>query len=286
MENQRQEETGVPSYEENLVTENPNERVQLANVDEFASDVMSEEVTPDTKPPSVLTDEGNEGGVDYGTDWEAEAKKFQSMYDRQKSDYDALSGENESLSQVRELKNVLEQRPDIVDAIRDRLEGGAEASNKVDSNHVDESSFDPWEAYYKPDSPSYKMRMTQEKALVDEAVGGHMAELQGQVAMQNLKSELKSSYNMEDEAEIEKFIEFATVPRDELPIDLLIDVYRKYYNKGIEAPSSESMEATRQTQSIPRSAGVLQGGEPAPQKNEQDAAWDRILNASNSGRIP
>lgn len=284
MEDQRQEETGAQSYEEALSSDNPNERVQLANVDEFASDVPSEELTPDNKPPSVLTDEGNEGGVDYGTDWEAEAKKFQSMYDKQKSEYDALSGQAEDLSQLRELKSVLEQRPDVVDAIRERLEG--KANTKGDTEHVDESSFDPWEAYYKPDSPSYKMRMAQEKALVDEAVGGHMAELQGQVAMQNLKNELKNSYNMDDESEIQNFIEFATVPRDELPIDLLIDVYRKYYNKGTEAPPSENIEAIKQTQSIPRSAGVLQGGEPAPAKNEQDAAWDRILQASNSGRIP
>ena len=284
MEDQKQEETGAQSYEEALSSENPNERVQLANVDEFASDVPTEEVTPDTKPPSVLTDEGNEGGIDYGTDWEAEAKKFQSMYDKQKSDYDALNGQAEDLSQLRELKDVLEQRPAVVDAIRERLAG--DASPKGDTEHVDESSFDPWEAYYKPESPSYKMRMAQEKALVDEAVGGHMAELQGQVAMQNLKNELKSNYNMDDEAEIQKFIEFATVPRDELPIDLLIDVYRKHYNKGTEAPPSENLEAARTTQTIPRSAGVLQGGEPAPKQNEQDAAWDRIIKASNSGRIP
>jgi hypothetical protein len=285
MEDQKQEDTGAPNYEDNLAEGNPHDRVQLANVDEFASDVKSEVVTPATQVPSVLTDEGNEGGVDYGTDWEAEAKKFQSMYDRQKSDYDALNTDSDSLGQMRELKSVLEQRPDIVDAIREKLEGKADAGNRVDSGQLDESSFDPWEAYYKPESESYKMRLTQEKALVNEAIGGHMAELQGQVAMQNLKNELKSSYNMSDDGEINKFIEFATNPRDELPINLLVDVYNKYYGKGIETPNSENIEAVRNTQAMPRPAGILQGGEP-PRQNEQDAAWDRILNASNSGRIP
>tara|TARA_R100000656_G_scaffold121901_1_gene97168 strand:+ start:759 stop:1616 length:858 start_codon:yes stop_codon:yes gene_type:complete len=285
MEDQRQEDTGVPSYEDNLAEGNPNDWVQLANVDEFASDVQPEEVTPATQAPSVLTDEGNEGGVEYGTDWEAEAKKFQSMYDKTKSEYDALSSDSASLDQMRELKNVLEQRPDIVEAIRGKLEGNAEASGRGDSGQLDESSFDPWEAYYKPESESYKMRLAQERALVDEAVGGHMAELQGQVAMQNLRNELKSKYNMESDEEIGKFIEFATNPRDELPIDLLIDVYNKHYGKGAEMPSSENMEATRQAQAMPRPAGILQGGEP-PRKSENDAAWDRILNASNSGRIP
>jgi len=45
------------------------------------------------------------------------------------------------------------------------------------------------------------------------------------------------------------------------------------------------MEAVRATQSIPKTAGILQGGE-TPRKNEQDSAWDRILQAGQAGRIP
>ena len=128
------------------------------------------------------------------------------------------------------------------------------------------------------------MRTSQEKALVDEAVGQHMSQIQGQVALQNLRNELSSNYNMQDEKDISEFIEFATTPRDQLPIDLLIDVYRKYYNKGSDNVSP-NMEAVKAAQSIPRTAGILQGGEP-PRKNEQDSAWDRILQAGQAGRIP
>ncbi len=239
------------------------------------------------RPPNLIVKEGDDSEIDYGTDWENETRKFQSMYDKQKADYDKLQGEYQQLAPMSELQRVLESRPDVVEAIRDKLEGKGNQETireQDDPNAVDESSFDPWEAYYKPESASYKMRTSQEKALVDEAVGQHMSQIQGQVALQNLRNELSSNYNMQDEKDISEFIEFATTPRDQLPIDLLIDVYRKHYNKGADNVSP-NMEAVKAAQSIPRTAGILQGGEP-PRKNEQDSAWDRILQAGQAGRIP
>tara|TARA_Y100001970_G_C14258091_1_gene877144 strand:+ start:4116 stop:4988 length:873 start_codon:yes stop_codon:yes gene_type:complete len=258
---------------------------------ELASDVpnVQEAVVNEAnkRPPNLITKEGDESQIDYGTDWENETRKFQSMYDKQKSDYESLKSQYEELAPMQDLRKVLDERPDVVELMRNKLEGKPvqeTIQQQDDTDIVDESSFDPWEAYYKPESPSYKMRMTQEKALVDEAVGQHMSQLQGQVALQNLRNELSSNYNMQDEKDINEFIEFATTPRDQLPMDLLIDVYRKYYNKGSDNVSP-NMEAVKATQSIPKTAGILQGGEP-PQKNEQDSAWDRILQAGQAGRIP
>ena len=239
------------------------------------------------RAPNLITKEGDESEVNFATDWEGETRKFQSMYDKQKADYEKLQGDYKNLQPMSELQQVLESRPDVVEAIRDKLEGKNSQETireQDDTDTVDESSFDPWEAYYKPESPSYKMRTSQEKALVDEAVGQHMSQIQGQVALQNLRNELSSNYNMSDEKDINDFIDFATTPRDQLPIDLLIDVYRKHYNKGVDNVSP-NMEAVKAAQSIPRTAGILQGGE-APRKNEQDSAWDRILQAGQSGRIP
>ena len=239
------------------------------------------------RSPNLINKEGDESEVNFATDWEGETRKFQSMYDKQKADYEKLQGDYKNLQPMSELQQVLESRPDVVEAIRDKLEGRNSQETireQDDTDTVDESSFDPWEAYYKPESPSYKMRTSQEKALVDEAVGQHMSQIQGQVALQNLRNELSSNYNMSDEKDINDFIDFATTPRDQLPIDLLIDVYRKHYNKGVDNVSP-NMEAVKAAQSIPRTAGILQGGEP-PRKNEQDSAWDRILQAGQAGRIP
>ena len=290
MENQKTEQVGK-TYEDKLVEDRQGIDISMPDVE-----VVSKEVSVDenmeaegegvVRTPSVITDEGNEEQIDYGTDWENETKKFQSMYDKQKAEYDSLQSQVQQMEPLKQLQNVLESRPDVVEAIQERLQGKPTTSNETiqPDNQVDESSFDPWEAYYKPDSPSYKLRVEKEKALVNEAVTEQMAGIQSQVAMQNLKGELKSKYGMEDDSEIEEFINFAMTPRDQLPVELLLNVYRQHYNKGVNAPSSENIQAVANTQAMPKSAGVLQGGEPSV-KSEVDVSLDRILKAGNAGRL-
>ena len=290
MEDQKTEQVGK-TYEDKLVEDRQGIDISMPDVE-----VVSKEVSVDenmeaegegvVRTPSVITDEGNEEQIDYGTDWENETKKFQSMYDKQKAEYDSLQSQVQQMEPLKQLQNVLESRPDVVEAIQERLQGKPTTSNETiqPDNQVDESSFDPWEAYYKPDSPSYKLRVEKEKALVNEAVTEQMAGIQSQVAMQNLKGELKSKYGMADDSEIEEFINFAMTPRDQLPVELLLNVYRQHYNKGVNAPSSENIQAVANTQAMPKSAGVLQGGEPNV-KSEVDVSWDRILKAGNAGRL-
>ena len=290
MEDQKTEQVGR-TYEDKLVDERQGIDISMPDVEVVSKEVSVDENTEASseefiRKPSVISDEGNEGQVDYGTDWENETKKFQSMYDKQKADYDSLQSQIQQMEPLKQLQNVLESRPDVVEAIQERLQGKPTTSNEAaqSDNQVDESSFDPWEAYYKPDSPSYKLRVGKEKALVNEAVSEQMAGIQSQVAMQNLKGELKSKYGMADDSEIEEFINFAMTPRDQLPVELLLNVYRQHYNKGVNAPSSENIQAVANTQAMPKSAGVLQGGEPNV-KSEVDVSWDRILKAGNAGRL-
>jgi len=142
-------------------------------------------------------------------------------------------------------------------------------------------NFDPWDAYYKPDSESYKFRVSQEKKLVHETVDNELAKLQNQMAMNNLKSELVSKHNLgADDAE--RFLQFATTPKANLPIETLIKVWKE--NEGKGAQVSENMEVVKKTKSIPKPAGVLQGGQQ-PQKSEADQVWDRVMNAGRIGRI-
>ena len=291
MEAQATEKKVGKTYEDKLAEEREGIDISMPDVEIVSKETpvnedMEAEGEGVVRTPSVVTDEGNEEGVDYGTDWENETRKFQSMYDKQKAEYDSLQSQVNQLEPLKQLQNVLESRPDVVQAIQERLEGKPTSNNETiqPDNQVDESSFDPWEAYYKPDSPSYKLRVEKEKALVNEAVSEQMAGIQSQVAMQNLKSELKSKYGMEDDTEIDEFINFAMSPRDQLPVELLINVYRQHYNKGVNAPSSENIQAVTETQAIPKSAGVLQGGDPQV-KSEVDVSWDRILKAGNAGRL-
>ena len=291
MEDQATEKKVGKTYEDKLTEERQGIDISMPDVEIVSKETpvdenMEAEGEGVIRTPSLVTDEGNEEGVDYGTDWENETRKFQSMYDKQKAEYDSLQSQVNQLEPLKQLQNVLESRPDVVQAIQERLEGKPTSNNETiqPDNQVDESSFDPWEAYYKPDSPSYKLRVEKEKALVNEAVSAQMAGIQSQVAMQNLKGELKSKYGMEDDTEIDEFINFAMSPRDQLPVELLINVYRQHYNKGVNAPSSENIQAVTETQAIPKSAGVLQGGDPQV-KSEVDVSWDRILKAGNAGRL-
>ena len=290
MENQKTEPIGK-TYEDKLVEEREGIDISMPDVEVVSKEYPAgEELEAQgeglDRSPSVISAEGNEDSIDYGTDWENETKKFQSMYDKQKADYDSLQSQVQQMEPLKQLQNVLESRPDIVQTIQEKLQGKPIKNNETiqPDNQVDEASFDPWEAYYKTDSPSFKLREEKETALVNKAVTEQMAGIQSQVAMQNLKGELKSKYGMENDSEINEFIDFAMTPRDQLPVDFLINVYRQFYNKGVNAPSSENIQAVTNTQAMPKSAGVLQGGEPSV-KSEVDVSWDRILKAGNAGRL-
>jgi len=207
-----------------------------------------------------------------------DAKKFQSMYDRKTADFDKLNNEVEELRKYQQLGKVLEQRPDVVEAMRNTLSGGKQVEEQPKQEQLSEDAFDPWEAYYKPGSPSYEMRVSQEKNLVNNAVQEQFSGLQKQMALNNLKQDLATKHGFDDPAMADDFIQFATNPRDELPIDMLVDVYRKY--KGGEEKVSPNLEAVQRTQKIAPTAGVVQGASPE-QPNEIDNVWSGVMGQSN-----
>ena len=211
-----------------------------------------------------------------------DAKKFQSMYDRKTADYDKLNNEVEELRKYQQLGKVLEQRPDVVEAMRNTLSGGKQVEEQPKQEQLSEDAFDPWEAYYKPGSPSYEMRVSQEKNLVNNAVQEQFSGLQKQMALNNLKQDLATKHGFEDPAMADDFIQFATNPRDELPIDMLVDVYRKY--KGGEQKVSPNLEAVQRTQRIAPTAGIVQGASPE-QPNEIDNVWSGVMGVSSRNKI-
>ena len=207
-------------------------------------------------------------------DWQNESKKFQSMYDRQSADYDKLKGQSEKYAQ---LARMLESRPDVVQAMRDKLTG--QAQKEESTPKLDEDSFDPWDAYSNPNSESYKLRQKENEKLVGNAVKKQMAGLQMQMGMQNLKNELESKYGMKDPSEVNEFMKFAMTPKDRIPIDTLVDVYRKNKGAGQQMTgANENLEATQRAQGIPKSAGILQGAKPE-KKSNIDSIWEGVKNA-------
>jgi len=209
-----------------------------------------------------------------------DAKKFQSMYDKKAAEYDKLNNELEELRKYEQLGKVLQDRPDVVEAMRNTLSGNT--ASKEEAPKVTEDSFDPWEAYYKPGSPSYEMRVQQEKAVAQQAVQEQMAGFQQQMAINNLRQDLASKHGITDPQMADDFIQFATTPREDLPLDMLVDVYRKY--KGGEEKVSPNLEAVQKTKTIPTTAGVVQGSAPE-QPNELDDVWQGVMNSSRNTKI-
>lgn len=250
---------------------NEQEKQQVEQVDPIVASAAGNETTI-----SVEEQEAEGAETSEAVDWEAEAKKFQSMYDKKTAEYENF---NREAAELQQLKNLLAERPDVVRAMESALTDKSDGTNTSNDEIVSQEAFDPWDAYYKPDSPSYKMRVKREQELVHETVDQEIGKLQQTMAVNNLKNELKSRHKMSDD-EAADFIQFATTPRGDLPLDTLIKVYRERDGKKV----NENKKAVEKAQSIPQSAGVLQGGE-APQKGEKDQVWDRIMNAGSIGRI-
>lgn len=209
-----------------------------------------------------------------------DSKKFQSMYDKKAAEYDRLNNEVKELRKYSQLGEVLNNRPDVVEAMKNTLSG---SSNKPKQEaQLTEDSFDPWEAYYKPGSPSYEMRVGQEKALVNDAVKQQFSGMQEQMALNNLKQELNTKYGFNDPQMANDFIQFATQPKEDIPLDMLVDVYRKH--RGGEQKVSPNLEAVQKAQGTAPTAGVVQGG--SPQKpNEMADVWAGVMGASNRNKI-
>jgi len=240
--------------------------------------VEQDPIVASTGAEETISVEANEPeGVEsseVAVDWEAEAKKFQSMYDKKVVEHDTLSHESKDLMQLRD---VLNQKPELVDIIEENLAG---KSSSEGSKEVPET-FDPWDAYYKPESESYQFRVSQEKKLVHETVDNELAKLQNEMAMNNLQTELVAEHDM-SKSEAQQFLSFATTPKANLPIETLINVWKE--SRGTSSKPNQNKEAVKAAKSVPKPAGVLQGGDQ-PQKSEKDQAWDRIVQAGSFGRL-
>ena len=204
-------------------------------------------------------------------DWQKEAKKFQSMYDK-------AEAEKKHMDQYKPLVNLLEQRPDLVETLRDSIVGNNGEDKKTETAQLQDDEFNPWDAYNKPGSPSYEMRVKQEEARINNAVNNAMKGQEQKQFISNTMNKLESDFGMNKD-EVQEFMRFAQQPKDNVPLDNLVKLYKM--NKGeYKEPVIQKPDTSNQA----RTAGVLQGGS-VPTKSEQDGMWDQILTAANAGSI-
>ena len=210
-----------------------------------------------------------------GSDWESQAKYFQSEKDK-------LHTENQKLKQYEQVGQMLESRPDIVQAVSGMLQGGqqAEQPQRVE---LSKDEFDPWEAYNDPSSKSYQFRQQELQDTINQAVSSQVGDVKKEVGMSKLQTELANKgLNPE---QINSFMDFASKNPAEYGIDGAINMWQSVTQQPTEGESKESpLDAIRQNQAVPQQGGVLNGQQPI-KKDEKQAMWDSIVNAGSRAKV-
>ena len=242
---------------------------------ESAEGVESEEQV-DFSAPEVET----ESETIPANEWEVEARKFQSMYDR-------TQAENDKLKRLEPLGDLLESRPDLVEVLQKNLNGQPQQQQPQQQAQqgLPAEDFNPWDAYYNPESPSFKFRMGQDVQMmnnvVSNALGEQKRQMTEEITYNNTVNELRNTYKMSD-GDINEFMGFVTQPKEHVGLSNLVKLYRDVNKKG-NAP--DTAQAVKAAQNQPRTAGVLQGGAPSSPKSEENQVWDNIVNAGSRNSI-
>ncbi len=212
------------------------------------------------------------------TDWELEAKKFQSMYDKSQSD-------NSKLQRLEPLGELLESRPDLVQTLQDGLSNPQQPAQPHSQNALSEQDFNPWEAYYNPESPSYRFRMTQEmqnvKGIVDSALGEQKRQMTEEITYNNTVNELRNTYKFTD-GDVQRFMQFVTQPKEQVGLSNLVKLYRDVNKSGNVSDTAQAVQSAKEQ---PRTAGVLQGGPTSSPKTEDKKVWDRVVAAGSRNSV-
>ena len=215
-----------------------------------------------------------------GNDWESQAKYFQSEKDK-------LHTENQKLKQYEQVGQMLESRPDIVQAVSGMLQGGQQAPQQ-ERIELSKDEFDPWEAYNDPSSKSYQFRQQELQDTINKAVSSQVdaqvGDVKKEVGMNKLQTELANKgLNAE---QITSFMDFASKNPAEYGIDGAINMWQSVTQKPTESESNveNPLDAIRQNQAVPQQAGVLNGQQPV-KKDEKEAMWDSIMKAGSRANV-
>ena len=193
--------------------------------------------------------------------FEDEVKKWQSMYDKAQADNTKM-------------------QTALTDYLNSQKEVQQQPQQQVPQ--ITEDEFNPWDAYYKPESPSYKMRIQSESNLVHSVLDNEIQRLEGNMAMSNTRNELRQSHNMNDN-DINEFMEFISQPKDSVPVSSLVKLWRDTNGRNDRAPNVAIPQTKQQA---PRTAGT-QSNQGPTRKSDASKVWDQIMNSTGvTDRLP
>jgi len=196
---------------------------------------------------------------------EDDARKFQSMYDKAQAELD----------KVKPVAKLFQENPELVDVVRNHLSGGK--GQDKETININEEEFNPWDAHTNPNSKSYQLREQEIEKAVNSKMQDYMGRLEAQRAVDTLKLRAQTEYKLSNE-DANEFVEFVTKPKEKLPLETLFNVWNT--NKNGMPRVNQNIESVKKTQQKPKSAGLVQGGEP-PQLSDNDNMWNNILKAGN-----
>ena len=192
---------------------------------------------------------------------ENEVKKWQSMYDKAQADNTKM-------------------QTALTDYLNSQKEAHQQPQQQVPQ--ITEDEFNPWDAYYKPESPSFKMRVQSESNLVHSVLDNEIQRLEGNMAMSNTRNELRQSHNMNDN-DINEFMEFISQPKDSVPVSALVKLWRDTNGRNDRAPNVAIPQTKQQA---PRTAGT-QSNQGPTRKSDASKVWDQIMNSTGvTNRLP
>jgi len=200
---------------------------------------------------------------------EDEVRKFQSMYDKAQAELD----------KVRPVAKLFQDNPELVDVVRDHLTGGK--GQDKEQIQINEEEFNPWDAYTNPNSKSYQLRQQEIDDAVSSRMRDYMGRLEAQRQVDTLKLRAQTEYKM-SETDANDFVDFVTKPKEQLPLETLFNVWNT--NKNGLPQVNENIESVKRAQQKPKSAGLVQGGQP-PKTSDEDNMWSNIMKAGNTSSI-
>ena len=222
---------------------------------------------------NVGQDNSETQNAETSTDWETQAKYFQSEKDK-------LHAENQKLKDYEKVGKLLESRPDIVQTISGMVQGGQPAATERIA--MDKDEFDPWEAYNDPASKSYKFRQQELQDSINDAVQTQVAGVQKEVGMSKLQNELAAKGLTPEE--INSFVDFASKNPAEYGVDGAINMWRAVTQQPAQDENGNPLDVVRQNQAVPQQAGILSGEQPI-RKSDDDAIWEGVLKAGSRADV-
>ena len=199
---------------------------------------------------------------------EDEVRKFQSMYDKAQAE----------LNKIQPVAQLFQDNPGLVDVVKDHLTGGKGQDREV---QIEEGEFNPWDAYTNPNSNSYALRQKEIDDAVSSRMGDYMSRLEAQRQVDSLKLRAQTEYKM-SETDANEFVDFVTKPKEQLPLETLFNVWNT--NKNGMPQVNQNIESVKRAQQRPKSAGLVQGGQP-PKKSDEDNMWSNIMKAGSPNSI-